>query len=491
MPERKPGGQPVLTSQEEADITLIINQLAEWKVPLSEIDIRLLVKNYLDRQGKLTRFKNNMPGPDWMKLFMRRNNLTARAAENVKPSRAGVTAAEIQGFFSRLAQVLEGVEPQNLFNYDETNVTDDPGAKRCITRRGMRRVERRMSHSKQATSIMFCGSADGKYLPPMVVYKAKHIYQEWMQGGPTGALYHRSPSGWFDNFLFERWFFDLFLPHVKDRPGKKVLLGDNLASHFSIPVLEACKENKIEFVSLVPNATHLLQPLDVGVFGPAKRVWRRILENWRKEARSRQSIPKTSFPGLLKKLCSKMPGANLKAGFKGCGILPLDPAQVLKHLPGTSDDQDSRSLLSESVTSLLQEHILPGTAEKTQKKRGPKVQPGAAVVASDLSTPSTSEVKQQQTPKPKTAPKRAFTVLSCDDTSECEDNPDEENEKTDTDAEDEESCSICFSWNIPGQRQRQIDWEGCEKCGKWYHSHCIKRVMKDKEAVVEDFCNCS
>ena len=50
-----------------------------------------------------------------------------------------------------------------------------------------------------------------------------------------------------------------------------------------------------------------------------------------------------------------------------------------------------------------------------------------------------------------------------------------------------------FQLKHPGQKQRQIDWEGCEKCGKWYPCHCIQRVMKttDKEAVVEDFCDCS
>ena len=52
--------------------------------------------------------------------------------------------------------------------------------------RGLRRVERIMPNSKQAFSLMFCGDATGSFLPPMVVYKAKNIYENWKKDGPKG-----------------------------------------------------------------------------------------------------------------------------------------------------------------------------------------------------------------------------------------------------------------------------------------------------------------
>ncbi len=77
---------------------------------------------------------------------------------------------------------------------------------------------------------MFCGSAAGEMLPPMIVYKAQNLYISWTERGPKGALYSCSKSGWFDSFQFQKWFFQLLLPRLKRRPGKKLLIGDNLAS---------------------------------------------------------------------------------------------------------------------------------------------------------------------------------------------------------------------------------------------------------------------
>ena len=103
-----------------------------------------------------------------------------------------------------------------------------------------------------------------------------------------------------------------------------------LASHFTPEVIEASVANGIVFACLIPNSTHLLQPLDVAVFRPVKTAWKRILETWRKDSRTRGSIPKGHFPGLLSRLYSHLKPENLVAGFKASGIFQsLSP----KHPP--------------------------------------------------------------------------------------------------------------------------------------------------------------
>jgi len=75
---------------------------------------------------------------------------------------------------------------------------------------------------------------------------------------------------------------------------------------------------KMTYVSicLLPNATHLLQPLDVAVFRGLKIEWRQILQKWRKESRMKGSIPKNHFPAMLAKLHARQKAENAISGFE-------------------------------------------------------------------------------------------------------------------------------------------------------------------------------
>ena len=62
---KKIGGQRHLSDELEDQIVRAINTLADWKVPLEGLDIRSMVKNYLDACGvKDSVFVENLPGTD-------------------------------------------------------------------------------------------------------------------------------------------------------------------------------------------------------------------------------------------------------------------------------------------------------------------------------------------------------------------------------------------------------------------------------------------
>lgn len=50
-------------------------------------------------------------------------------------------------------------------------------------------------------------------------------------------------DGWMELYTFKDWFFTLFLPYAKRLQGKKVLIGDNLASHFNMNVIVKCEKS--------------------------------------------------------------------------------------------------------------------------------------------------------------------------------------------------------------------------------------------------------
>lgn len=211
------------------------------------------------------------------------------------------------------------------------------GEEKVITKRGVKYPECIKNASKSATSIMFCGNAEGEVMPPYVCYKASRMHLEWCLDGPPGTRYNRSDSGWFDSTSFSDWFFSLALPELKKKEDWKALIGDNLSSHINIEVLRACEAHKIKFIPLPANATHLLQPLDVAYFRPMKIAWRKILDNFKTTEAGGKNIvtPKTIFPGLLKELTDNLKlkdVSNLQGGFRKSGIYPINKSEPIKRL---------------------------------------------------------------------------------------------------------------------------------------------------------------
>ena len=202
----------------------------------------------------------------------------------------------------------------------------------------------------------------------MIVYKAQNLYTNWTLGGPDGTVYGYNKSGWFNSTLFEQWFFKLFLPRIKYRPGKKIVLGDNLASHFNSNVVREAKKHQIFFIMLPPNSTHLTQHLDVSVFGPMKRTWRDVLTCWKRETKVNGPFPKEIFPALLNRLTIKMETvhSNLISGFRSCGLHPLDRSEVMKKLPQLPTG-NAAAILNEVVIDMLKENR---QKEKSVKRTG-------------------------------------------------------------------------------------------------------------------------
>lgn len=232
---RHTGGQPALSPAEETAIINNVLKCAEWGYPLNTTDLRMFVKSYLDKAGKtVSAFKNNFPGIDWVNGLLKRHRDTAgkRLASNISAKRSQVTPDTIKKYFTNLEETVRGVPPENIFNYDESNVSDDPGKKLCIYRRGTKYPEKVCNHSKSATSLMMCGSASGVLLPPYIIYKSEHMWDSWTMNGPKGspccdkgccsfgARYNRTSHGWIDMSTFNDWFTSTFLPHAKRLEGK-------------------------------------------------------------------------------------------------------------------------------------------------------------------------------------------------------------------------------------------------------------------------------
>lgn len=246
---------------------------------------------------------------------------------------------------------------------------------------------------------MVCGNAVGELLPPAVYYKAKYCYPSWGEGGPKGARYSSTPHGWVDMASFSEYFHQMFLPRALKQPGKKILVCDNLAAHFSLDVLKTCKDNDIHFVCFPPNSTHLLQPLDVGFFSTMKAKWRKQLTAYSEQDPDAKFLQKTIFPRyryrylyfkeksyynfvlnflnkirpstgtgyrsnilpcchlfrMLKELWEVLkPLDCLPNAFAKCGLVPLNRQKVLERLPSVASSEEIATAVDQLLLKKLE-----------------------------------------------------------------------------------------------------------------------------------------
>ncbi|KAJ8945538.1 hypothetical protein NQ318_020383 [Aromia moschata] len=249
----RPHGKPrVFTDEEENAFTAHVIAMSSFEFPVTAWDLKLIVKSYLDRQGRTVRaFQANLPGKDWLTSFLRRHHeLTQRIAQNISHARAATDEETVNNFFNNLEEELRDIPPSNIWNYDETNLVDDPGKPKIITKRGTKYPERIRNASKACTSIMVCGNAEGRLAPLYVNYKSQKLWTTWTEGGPPDARYNRTSSGWFDYQIFEDWFVNCLVPILKRQDGPKAVIGDNLSSHLNVHVIQECQSNNIKFIAL-------------------------------------------------------------------------------------------------------------------------------------------------------------------------------------------------------------------------------------------------
>ena len=95
-------------------------------------------------------------------------------------------------------------------------------------------------------------------------------------------------------------------------------------------------EHDIIIFVLPPNATHLLQPLDKGTFGPLKAYWKQECHKYMSEHPG-EVVSRYSFSTILSQAWERcMRLSNVRAGFQVTGVYPLDRQVALKSFKSSS-----------------------------------------------------------------------------------------------------------------------------------------------------------
>ena len=332
--ECRSGPPTVLTQLEEDELASYCVKMADMGFGLSRSDVMAVAFKIAEASGRIHPFTDGAAGRAWFDGFRSRHpKLTLHSTQSLSHARASSANYEvITDYFGKLAAVCAKVnllaKPMQIYNMDETGVTIVHKPGKVVTEVGRRNVWAVTSGEKGKThTILSCVSASGSTLPPFMIYPRKRITDNLKAGAVAGTTFHCSDTGRVDKEPFLEWlrFFVRSIP-----PARPVLLiVDGHASHVSIEAIEFARSSEVHMLCIPAHTTHILQPLDVGVFKPFKSAYNKACKKLMADHPHRV-ITTDQITGL-KRIAwpQSLTPVNIMSGFKKCGIFyPLNPGEV-------------------------------------------------------------------------------------------------------------------------------------------------------------------
>ncbi len=329
----KSGPKPYLSSIEEEELVNFLGGMASLGYSRTVKQIVDIVQLVVDQK----RLGVTVTQSWWKSFRSRHKELSLRNPETLTHSRVmGASEEMIEHYFELLETTLQEAEicdrPCQIFNLDESGFPLNPKPPKIIAKRGDKHPSCITSNERTQITVLSCCSAGGYSIPPLVIFDRKSLKPELTLGEVPGTMYGLSDSGWIDAEIFESWFTNHFLAYVP--PVRPILLlMDGHSSHFSPVFVNKAAEEQIIVFCLPPNSTHRTQPLDKGVFGPLKKIWRQECHSYMLENPGK-IVTRYQFSMLFGRTWMKgMIPNNIMAGFRVTGVFPTDKYKILPKSP--------------------------------------------------------------------------------------------------------------------------------------------------------------
>ena len=267
----RPGPSTVLTEEEEERLATYLIHMSEMGYGISREGVMGIAYTIVENSKCSHLFREGSAGRAWFKGFMRRHpKLTIRSPKSLSYCRALCSNKDtISDFFGKLGSIYGRLhlisKPMQMYNCDKSGVTIVFKPNKVVAELGKRNVYAISAAERGKThTVLLCVLASGFVLPPMMVYHRKTCMPEKLKEGVIpNTLFGNSESGWINSQLFVEWFaFFKNIPPI--RPA--LLIQDGHSSHVSIELIKMAHANDVILLCLPAHTSHILQPLDIGVF---------------------------------------------------------------------------------------------------------------------------------------------------------------------------------------------------------------------------------
>lgn len=328
------GRKPVLTADQERELSARIVRLADVGYPLTSRTLRRCVFNFCTENGIQNKFStmSKMAGRYWLNGFSKRNpEIRHRKAQSMNPARAQkLNRFIVHDYFAKLKEVLLELDlmdsPEKIFNVDEKGCRLSLHHQQSVlARKGAKRVHLVAPEHGENVTIVSCGNACGNSIPPTILFKGKRLKPEWKDTLPPGSLVLMTPRGSMNITTFCTW-----IEHLAKYkpPGKCLLIFDGAKCHLDYTIVDVAERHNVVLFCLPSNTTHELQPMDKSVFRSFEHHWDdQVLQYWTRF--KDRNITKQRFGDIFTVVWDKsVTPANVKAGFAATGIFPFNPEAI-------------------------------------------------------------------------------------------------------------------------------------------------------------------
>lgn len=214
----------------------------------------------------------------------------------VQPSdfeRGFLEKSDLELYFNLLKNIkIETINPNLIINLDETGFggskSDRMKSKKFIVSKSFKgKLRYQYEETSHHISALIGITASGKVLPPCALITRGTENPD----GCTCPYYNKmkvysTPRGFMTRSVFENFFRDSifeYIEKVRNEIGKAnepaVIIYDGLKAHISEILFAECAERSIQIVMIPPHSSHLVQPLDQGVFRSMKSKYSTV-PNW-------------------------------------------------------------------------------------------------------------------------------------------------------------------------------------------------------------------
>ncbi|EGU87107.1 hypothetical protein FOXB_02376, partial [Fusarium oxysporum f. sp. conglutinans Fo5176] len=136
------------------------------------------------------------------------------------------------------------------------------------------------AHETISVTVVESISAKGQVIPPFIIMPGIQIPSRWVDNRlDENATIVTTPKGYIDDVTAQD-FFDHFEKYTRSQSqrGKRLLLLDGCESHFTKDIFQKAEVTGVILYPFPPHLTHILQPLDVGIFSAYKHWHQEILQ---------------------------------------------------------------------------------------------------------------------------------------------------------------------------------------------------------------------